>query len=141
MKPKLVKLYSNIMEDVAQMSKCSRKKVGALLVSEDGDNIIGYGWNGRPSGAKGDDCCEDEHNVTKPDVIHAELNTITKIARRGGCTNNSTLFVSLSPCNNCALLIVQSGIKRVFYKEEYRDTTGLDILRASGVECVQIEEA
>ena len=139
MKPKHIALYKDIMNSVSKMSKCSRKKVGALVVSPDDENIIAYGWNGRPRNAKGDDCCEDD-NVTKPDVIHAEMNAIAKVARSGGATDNCTLFVTMCPCPNCALLIIQSGIKTVYYQEQYRMSTGLDILTDAGVQVIQLKE-
>jgi dCMP deaminase len=139
MKDSIKALYKNIMYDVANMSKCNRKKVGALIISPDDENILAYGWNGRPRNVKGSDCCEDEHNNTVSDVIHAEMNCIAKLARSGGNANGCSIFVTLSPCMVCSLLLVQSGIKKLYYSEEYRITDGLDVLRNNGVEVEKLE--
>lgn len=139
MKTKLKTLYSDFIQSVANMSKCNRKKVGAVIVSPDDENIVAYGWNGRPRNSCGCDSCEDESGNTKSDVIHAEMNCIAKLARTGGSSNGCSIFVTLSPCSNCALLIIQAGIKNVYYIEEYRDPDGIRILKESGIHVEKLE--
>ena len=114
----------------AQNSYCQRRQVGALIVK--GRMIISDGYNGTPSGFE--NVCEDEHNVTKPYVLHAEANAITKIARSGNNSDGATLYVTDSPCIECAKLIIQSGIRRVVYAKQYRLTDGIDLLRRAGIE-------
>jgi dCMP deaminase len=140
MKDNLKNLYKDIMYSVANMSKCNRKKVGALIISPDEENILAYGWNGRPRKSTGCDCCEDSNNNTLSDVIHAEMNCIAKLARTGASAKGCSIFVTLSPCMTCSLLISQSGIKKVYYVEEYRITDGLDVLLANGVEVEKLEQ-
>ena len=94
--------------------------------------IVSDGYNGTPSGFE--NCCEDEHNNSKPYVLHAEANAITKLARSGNNSDGSTLYVTASPCIECAKLIIQSGIKRVVYGEKYRLTEGIDLLERAGIE-------
>ena len=113
----------------AQNSYCKRRQVGALLVKD--RMIISDGYNGTPAGFE--NICE-ENGVTKPYVLHAEANAITKIARSGNNSNGSTLYVTDSPCIECAKLIIQAGIKRVIYSREYRLTDGVDLLRRAGIE-------
>ena len=114
----------------AENSYCQRRKVGALVVKE--KMIISDGYNGTPSGFE--NVCEDAHGVTHPYVLHAEANAITKLARRGNNSDQATLYVTASPCIECAKLIIQAGIRRVVYAEQYRLTDGLDLLRRAGVE-------
>jgi dCMP deaminase len=114
----------------AEISYCERRKVGALLVKN--KMIISDGYNGTPSGFE--NCCEDENNVSKPYVLHAEANAITKIARSGNNSDGATLYVTDSPCIECSKLIIQSGIKRVIYGRKYRLTDGLDLLKRAGIE-------
>ena len=111
-------------------SYCQRRQVGALVVKD--KMIISDGYNGTPSGFE--NVCEDENNVTKPYVLHAEANAITKIARSGNNSENSTLYVTDSPCIECSKLIIQAGIKRVVYGREYRLTDGVDLLKRAGIE-------
>jgi len=118
----------------AENSYCIRRKVGALIVK--GKMIISDGYNGTPSGFE--NVCEDENNVTKPYVLHAEANAITKVAKSNNSSENSTLYVTTSPCMECAKLIIQSGIKRVVYCNKYRITDGLDLLERAGIELVYI---
>ena len=118
----------------AENSYCVRRKVGALLVKD--NMIISDGYNGTPSGFE--NICEDENNVTKPYVLHAEANAITKIARSSNSSNGATMYVTASPCIECAKLIIQAGIKRVVYSEKYRLEDGLDLLRRANVEVVYI---
>jgi dCMP deaminase len=117
-------------------SYCIRRQVGALIVKE--KMIISDGYNGTPSGFE--NICEDENNVTKPYVLHAEANAITKVAKSHNSSENSTLYVTTSPCMECAKLIIQSGIKRVVYCNRYRITDGLDLLKRAGVELVYIDQ-
>lgn len=114
----------------AENSYCQRRKVGALVVKE--KMIISDGYNGTPSGFE--NVCEDAHGVTHPYVLHAEANTITKLARSGNNSDQATLYVTASPCIECAKLIIQAGIRRVVYAEQYRLTDGIDLLRRAGVE-------
>ena len=109
----------------AENSYCVRRKVGALVVKD--KMIISDGYNGTPSGFE--NVCEDDNNVTKPYVLHAEANAITKLARSSNNSDGSTLYVTAAPCIECSKLIIQSGIKRVVYGEKYRLEEGLDLLR------------
>ncbi len=119
----------------AQNSYCQRRKVGALIVK--GRMIISDGYNGTPSGFE--NVCEDENNLTKPYVLHAEANAITKVAKSNNSSEDSTLYVTTSPCMECSKLIIQSGIKRVVYCDRYHNTDGLDLLRRAGIELVFID--
>jgi len=114
----------------AENSYCKRRQVGALVVKN--KMIISDGYNGTPSGFE--NICEDESGVTKPYVLHAEANAITKLARSGNNSEGSTLYVTASPCIECAKLIIQAGIRRVVYAEKYRLTDGIDLLTRAGVE-------
>ena len=122
--------YLRMAKIWSENSYCSRRQVGALIVKD--KMIISDGFNGTPSGFE--NICEDENSVTKPYVLHAEANAITKIARSGNNSNGSTLYVTDSPCIECAKLIIQAGIKRVIYSREYRLTDGVDLLRRAGIE-------
>lgn len=126
--------YIKMAEALSTLSYAERAKVGCLIVNE-GGQIVSQGYNGTPGGF--DNCCEchcDGKLVTKHEVLHAESNAISKCAKWGGSTNNSTLYVTLSPCYECAKLIIQAGIKRVVYKDEYRDISGIDLLRKANIE-------
>lgn len=114
----------------AENSYCLRRQVGALVVKD--KMIISDGYNGTPSGFE--NICEDEAGVTKPYVLHAEANAITKLARSGNNSEDSTLYVTASPCIECAKLIIQAGIRRVVYGEKYRLTDGIDLLKRAGIE-------
>ena len=114
----------------AENSYCKRRQVGALVVKD--KMIISDGYNGTPSGFE--NVCEDDMGVTKPYVLHAEANAITKLARSGNNSEGSTLYVTASPCIECAKLIIQAGIRRVVYAEKYRLTDGIDLLTRSGVD-------
>lgn len=116
----------------AENSYCVRRKVGALIVS--GNMIISDGYNGTPAGFE--NVCEDDNGVTKPYVLHAEANAITKVARSNNSSDGATLYVTASPCVECAKLIIQAGIRRVVFSELYRITDGIDLLARAGVECV-----
>ncbi len=113
----------------AENSYCKRRQVGALIVKD--KMIISDGYNGTPAGFE--NICEDENNVTKPYVLHAEANAITKIARSGNNSDGATLYVTAAPCIECAKLIIQAGISRVIYSEEYRIEDGIDLLRRAGI--------
>lgn len=119
----------------SENSYCTRRKVGALVVRD--KMIISDGYNGTPSGFE--NVCEDENGVTKPYVLHAEANAITKLARSGNNSDGSTLYVTDSPCIECSKLIIQAGIRRVIYDRAYRLTDGIDLLRRAGIEVVQLE--
>lgn len=114
----------------AENSYCVRRKVGALIVKD--KMIISDGFNGTPSGFE--NVCEDADGLTKPYVLHAEANAITKIARSSNNSDGATLYVTASPCIECAKLIIQSGIKRVIYGEQYRLTDGIELLQRAGIE-------
>ena len=119
----------------AQNSYCKRRQVGALIVKE--KMIISDGYNGTPAGFE--NVCEDENNVTKPYVLHAEANAITKVAKSNNSSEGATLYVTTSPCVECAKLIIQSGIRRVVYCCRYRNTDGLDLLKRAGIELIYID--
>lgn len=120
------------------LSEARRNKVGAILVRD--GRIISTGFNGQPSGF--DNCCEIENPdgslTTKSTVIHAEMNAILFCAKTGVATNGTTMYITLSPCNNCVTSVIQAGIKHVYYLEEYRDTTGIDNLRQAGITVEQL---
>ena len=118
----------------AENSYCERRKVGALVVKD--KMIISDGYNGTPSGFE--NICEDENNVTKTYVLHAEANAITKIAHSSNSSEGATMYVTASPCIECAKLIIQSGIKRVVYSEKYRLEDGINLLKRAGVETIYL---
>ena len=126
--------YIEMAEIWAKNSYCKRRQVGALLVKD--NMIISDGYNGTPSGFE--TVCE-ENGVTKPYVLHAEANAISKVAKSGNSSEGATLYVTASPCIECAKLIIQSGIKRVVYKDEYRLTDGVDLLTRAGIEVEKLD--
>ena len=126
--------YLQMAEIWAQNSYCKRRKVGALLVKD--RMIISDGYNGTPSGFE--NVCEED-GVTKPYVLHAEANAITKVAKSGNSSEGATLYVTASPCLECSKLIIQSRIKRVVYRDEYRLTDGIDLLRRAGIEVEKVD--
>lgn len=130
----LDKRYIRMASVWAENSYCTRRQVGALIVKD--KMIISDGYNGTPSGFE--NICEDTTGVTKPYVLHAEANAITKIARSSNSSNGATMYVTASPCIECAKLIIQAGIKRVVYSEKYRLEDGLDLLKRAGVEVIYI---
>ena len=132
----LDKRYLRMASIWAENSYCQRRKVGAIIVKD--QMIISDGYNGTPSGFE--NICEDEDGRTKPYVLHAEANAITKVARSNNSSDNATLYVTASPCVECAKLIIQAGIKRVVYNELYRICDGLDLLTRAGIECVHIAD-
>lgn len=119
----------------AQNSYCRRRKVGALIVKD--KMIISDGYNGTPSGFE--NVCEDENNNTKPYVLHAEANAITKVAKSGNSSDGATLYVTSSPCLECSKLIIQAGIKRVVFTESYRLEDGIKLLKRAKIEVKQVE--
>ena len=128
--------YMRMARIWAENSYCKRRQVGALLVKD--QMIISDGFNGTPSGFENN--CEDEDNVSKPYVLHAEANAITKVARSSNSSQGATLYVTASPCIECAKLIIQAGIKRVVYGEYYRIMDGLNLLKRAGIDVVFVEE-
>lgn len=130
----LDKRYLRMAEIWAENSYCQRRKVGAIIVKN--SMIISDGFNGTPSGFE--NVCEDETGMTKPYVLHAEANAITKVARSNNSSDGATLYITASPCVECAKLIIQAGISRVVFHELYRITDGIDLLQRARVECVHI---
>ena len=134
---KLDRTYMNMARELAKLSHAQRKKVGALIVKD--TQIIAEGYNGTPSGF--DNSCEYTDHVdemyTKPEVLHAESNAITKLARSTNSSSGSTLYVTLAPCFECSKLIIQSGIKRVVYEDSY-SKNGLGLLKTANVEVNQL---
>lgn len=122
--------YLRMAEIWAENSYCKRRQVGAILVKD--KMIISDGYNGTPSGFE--NVCEDDNNVSKPYVLHAEANAITKVARSSNSSDGATLYVTASPCMECSKLIIQAGIKRVVYGEKYRLMDGVELLERAGIQ-------
>lgn len=138
MKEKFKHLYMEIASSVSKLSSAKRLQVGAIVVKD--DRVISMGYNGTPSGW--DNTCEDIINgelVTKPEVLHAEMNALAKLAKSSESGDNASLFVTHAPCMNCAKLIYQAGIKSVYYKTNYRDTSGKDFLNKLGVYVEEVD--
>ena len=127
--------YIRMAQIWAENSYCKRRQVGAIVVKD--KMIISDGYNGTPAGFE--NICEDNEGLTKPYVLHAEAHAITKIARSGNNSDGATLYVTSSPCIECAKLIIQAGIKRVVYSEEYRLKDGIDLLKRAGIEVLLVE--
>ncbi|MEZ5000739.1 MAG: dCMP deaminase family protein [Bacteroidales bacterium] len=119
----------------ATNSYCKRRQVGALIVK--GRMIISDGFNGTPAGFE--NVCEDEQGLTKPYVLHAEANAITKVAKSNNSSENATLYITSSPCVECSKLIIQAGIRRIVYSNKYHNTDGLALLKRAGIEIVYID--
>lgn len=132
----LDKRYLRMATIWAENSYCVRRKVGAIIVKN--QMIISDGYNGTPSGFE--NVCEDENGLTKPYVLHAEANAITKVARSNNSSDGATLYVTASPCLECAKLIIQSGIRRVVYNELYRISDVIDLLERAGIDCVHLSD-
>lgn len=130
----LDKRYLRMAYIWAENSYCKRRRVGAIIVKD--QMIISDGYNGTPSGFE--NVCEDEDGITKPYVLHAEANAITKVSRSNNSSDMATLYVTASPCVECAKLIIQAGIRRVVFSEIYRITDGIDLLRRAGVETTHL---
>ena len=133
---KFDKAYLRIASEWGKLSHCKRRQVGALIVKD--RMIISDGYNGTPTGFE--NCCEDQEGLTKWYVLHAEANAILKVAGSTQSCKNATLYITMSPCKDCSKLIHQAGIKRLVYKEGYKDDAGLVFLEKAGVEIVQITD-
>lgn len=129
--------YLEMARTWAKNSYCERRQVGALIVKD--KVIISDGYNGTPSGFE--NCCEDETGHSKPYVLHAEANAITKVARSNNSSDGATLYITASPCIECAKLIIQAGIRRVVFDELYRVADGIELLKKAGIEVQQINLA
>ena len=132
---KLDERYLKMAMIWAENSYCTRRQVGALLVKD--KMIISDGYNGTPSGFE--NVCEDENNKTKPYVLHAEANAITKVAKSNNSSEGATLYVSSSPCLECSKLIIQAGIKRVVFSEQYHMNDGVELLERAKIEVIKVE--
>jgi dCMP deaminase len=130
------KRYLRMARIWAENSYCVRRKVGAIIVKD--AMIISDGFNGTPSGFE--NVCEDESGVTKPYVLHAEANAITKVARSNNSSQGATLYVTASPCLECSKLIIQAGIKRVVFNELYRINDGIELLQRAGIETIHLAD-
>ncbi|GET44765.1 deoxycytidylate deaminase [Capnocytophaga felis] len=130
------KAYMRMALEWAKLSHCKRKQVGAIIVKD--RMIISDGYNGTPTGF--DNCCEDENGDTKWYVLHAEANAIMKVASSTQSSQGATLYITMSPCKECSKLIHQSGIKRVVYKDAYKDDEGIAFLEKAGVEIVHLSD-
>ena len=128
--------YLDMAQIWARNSYCKRRQVGALIVKD--RMIISDGYNGTPSGFE--NICEDETGHTKPYVLHAEANAITKIAKSGNSSEGATMYVTTAPCLECSKLIIQAGIKRLVYRDNYRITDGIDLLKVVEIEVVNLSE-
>lgn len=132
MKEKMIKYYMNTALNTSKLSVATRLKVGCVIVKN--DNIISFSWNGTPSGLP--NCCEHSINgvtITKPETIHAELNAIFKLSKNGISGNGATMFVTHSPCIECAKGIIQTGIESVYYLIDYRDSSGIELLKKCSI--------
>ncbi len=127
--------YLRMAKIWAENSYCTRRKVGAIVVKD--KMIISDGYNGTPEGFE--NVCEDDNHLTKPYVLHAEANAITKLARNSNSSDGATLYVTAAPCIECAKLIIQAGIKRVVYGEQYRLEDGINLLKRANVEVLYVE--
>ena len=132
----LDKRYLRMAKIWGENSYCERRQVGALLVKE--NSIISDGFNGTPSGFE--NICEDEEGKTKPYVLHAEANAITKVAKSNNSSNGATIYITTSPCIECAKLIIQAGIKRVVFSEMYRCADGIELLKRAGISVDYIQD-
>ena len=132
---KFDKAYLNMCKTWSELSHCKRHKVGALIVKN--NMIISDWYNGTPSKYY-ENKCEDSNNGTHWYVLHAEANAILKCAKNGISSKDATLYITMSPCKECSKLIIQSGIKQVFYIEEYRNTEGLDFLEKNNIKVIKV---
>jgi dCMP deaminase len=136
MKERVKSLYMDMAQRAAQMSRANRLKVGCLVVKD--DNIISFSWNGTPAGWDND--CEDETNITKPEVIHAEANAVSKLAKNAASGSGATMFITHAPCMECAKLIYGAGITNVLYRNQYRSDAGIEFLIKCNVTVEQYEK-
>ena len=134
MKPKMLEAHMKVAETYAELSSAKRLHVGAIVVKD--NRVISIGYNGMPSGWE--NVCEGEDFKTKPEVLHAETNAIAKLARSSESGLDATIFVTHAPCLDCAKLIYQSGISKVYYRNTYRESTGVDFLIKGGIDVEQI---
>ncbi|PKP42843.1 MAG: CMP deaminase [Bacteroidetes bacterium HGW-Bacteroidetes-10] len=130
------KSYLEMAQVWSKNSYCKRRQVGALIVKD--KMIISDGYNGTPSGFE--NVCEDENGLTKSYVLHAEANAITKVAKSGNSSEGATMYVTTAPCIECAKLIIQAGIRRLVYKDNYRKTEGIDLLKRVGIEITNLSD-
>lgn len=130
------KAYLRMARSWAKLSHCKRKQVGALIVKD--DMIISDGYNGTPSGF--DNCCEDDAGNTHWYVLHAEANAILKVAKSTNNAKGATLYLTLSPCKDCSKLILQAGIVRLVFINGYKDNSGIQFLKAAGLDVTQISD-
>ena len=128
--------YLKMARTWSELSHCVRKKVGAIIVKN--DMIISDGYNGTPSGF--DNCCEDQNGDTHWYVLHAEANAILKVSKSTNNSKGATLYLTLSPCKDCSKLILQAGITRVVYENDYKDISGVEFLKNAGIEVAHINE-
>lgn len=133
--PNFDRRYLEMAHVWAKNSYCIRRQVGALIVKN--KMIISDGYNGTPSGFE--NICEDESGKTRPYVLHAEANAITKVAKSNNSSEGATLYVTSAPCMECSKLIIQAGIKRVVYSDDYRATEGIELLSRAGIEILKLE--
>lgn len=127
--------YLKMAQSWSQLSHCVRKQVGAIIVKD--EMIISDGYNGTPAGFE--NSCENENGETQWYVLHAEANAILKVAKSTNNCKGATLYLTLSPCKDCSKLVLQAGIKRVVFKDSYKDTEGIDFLKSAGIDITQIE--
>tara|TARA_B100000809_G_scaffold202790_1_gene203684 strand:- start:836 stop:1261 length:426 start_codon:yes stop_codon:yes gene_type:complete len=127
--------YLKMALEWSKLSYCKRRQVGALIVKD--RMIISDGYNGTPTGFE--NICEDDENYTKWYVLHAEANAIMKVSASTQSSKGATLYITLSPCRECSKLIFQSGIRRLVYNKEYKDTSGVDFLKKSGIDITHIQ--
>lgn len=138
MKPTLKSFYMSIAKEAAKLSYCKRRQVGAVLVDGEGNNILGFGYNGTVSGLP--NVCELPDGTTdNSSVLHAETNAIMKVSRSTRSTQGSILFVTLSPCVECAKIIIQAGVSKVYFESAYKSLDGLSVLNRSGIETQQLK--
>lgn len=130
------KAYLRMAHSWSKLSHCNRKQVGAIIVKD--EMIISDGYNGTPGGF--DNCCEDENGDTHWYVLHAEANAILKVAKSTNNCKGATLYLTHSPCKDCSKLVLQAGITRLVFAEQYKDPSGIDFLISAGLEVIQIEE-
>lgn len=127
--------YLKMAQSWSKLSHCVRKQVGAIIVKD--EMIISDGYNGTPAGFE--NSCEDENGATQWYVLHAEANAILKVAKSTNNCKGATLYLTLSPCKDCSKLVLQAGIRRVVFKDSYKDTEGIDFLKSAGIDVIQID--
>ena len=135
MKEKMVKAHMAVAEEYAKLSTAQRLKVGCIIVKD--NRVISIGYNGTPAGWS--NVCEDENDKTKPEVIHAEANAISKLARSNESGEGSVAFITHAPCMDCAKLLYGAGINYVYYRTQYRDENGINFLRSCGITVEQVK--